>query len=196
MVMAGRTWWWPTHVIQRTHREDRQRRRYLRGAIHVSHFAGSLPVAIADLNGDGRPDVVTADRGSNTAGVRLGIGNGTLASRVDVAVGASPYGVAIADLNADGKPDLATANAGAGTVSVLLGHGDGTFDTRSDFTVGNSPRTVVIADLNADGRPDLTTSNAGSNTVSVLLGNGDGQLRRRYRILQRDHIHTTSRSRI
>jgi predicted NUDIX family NTP pyrophosphohydrolase len=141
---------------------------------------GSYPysVAIADLNGDGRPDLAVTNLGSFTVSVLLGNGDGTFGAKTDFGTGSGPRSVAIADLNADGRPDLAVANAYSNTVSVLLGTGDGTFGTMTDFGTGSFPNSVAIADLNADGRPDLALSNADpdsySSTVSVLLGNGDG----------------------
>ena len=98
-----------------------------------------MSVAVADLNHDGIPDLVTANTGSDDVSVLVGRGNGTFAAEQSVAVGVRPVAVAVADLNHDGIPDLVTANAGVITgvgpdvtsvnadVSVLLGRGDGTF---------------------------------------------------------------------
>ncbi len=145
----------------------------------LSFDTGQLPysVAIADLNADGRPDMVAANRGSNTVSVLLGNGDGTFGPRTDFVTGVGPSSVAIADLNADGRPDLVTNGfetlyGSSDLVWVLLGNGDGTFGPPRSRSVAAS--SVAIADLNADGRPDLVAANAISNTVSVLLGNGDG----------------------
>ena len=137
---------------------------------------GTAPhsVAVADLNGDGKLDLTTANYFSNTVSVLLGNGDGTFGTAANFAVGDSPTFVAVADLNGDGKLDLATANYSSNTVSVLLGNGDGTFGTATDFAVGSSPESVAVADLNRDGKIDLTTANYSSNNVSVLLGNGNG----------------------
>ena len=84
-------------------------------------------MAVADLNGDGRPDLVTANSDGNTVSVLLGNGDGTFSVQQTFAVGRSPRAVAVADLNGDGIPDLVVANYNDDTVSVLLGKGDGTF---------------------------------------------------------------------
>jgi len=131
-------------------------------------------VAIGDLNGDGKPDLVTANYGSNTVSVLLGDGNGTFGAKSDFATGSNPYSVAIGDLNGDGKSDLAVTNEHDGTVSVLLGHGDGSFGPRTDFATGPYPHAVAIGDLNGDGKPDLAVANYYFDTVSLLLGHGDG----------------------
>src|SRR3989475_1572348 len=142
----------------------------------VSFAAGALPitVGIADVNGDGKPDLVTVNTGANTVSVLLGNGAGSFGPRTDFATGAVPHGLAIADLDGDGNPDLIVANTGANTVSVLLGTGTGTFAAAMDFPTGVAPFFVAVDDLNRDGIPDLVVVNVGADTVSVLLGLGDG----------------------
>src|SRR2546426_815427 len=133
-----------------------------------------MAVAIADVNADGRPDLVA---GGSGVWVLLGNGDGTFGSRSYFATGDAPWDVEIADLNGDGRLDMAVANLYSSTVSVLLGNGDGTFGPKTDYTGSSS---VAIGDVSADGWPDLVTTNYSSggfglgNTVSVMLGNGDG----------------------
>jgi hypothetical protein len=136
-------------------------------------------VAIADVNGDGRPDALTANSGSNTLGVLLGNGAGsfTLQANPPYTGGNTPYGVAIADVNGDGRPDALTANYDSGTLGVLLGNGAGGFTLQANLPTtgaGSYPRDVAVADVNGDGRLDVLTANSGSNTLGVLLGNGAG----------------------
>jgi hypothetical protein len=150
-------------------------------------------VAIADVNGDGKPDLVVANFGSNTVGVLLGNGDGTFQPVVDYPSSAAgsgatcPDAVTIADVNGDGKPDLIVTNYCGENyltqeVSVLLGNGDGTFRPAVDYDSGGQiAYSVVAADVNGDGNPDLLVANwyassqdAGQGSVGVLLGNGDG----------------------
>jgi hypothetical protein len=142
---------------------------------------GPVSVAVADLNGDGNPDLVVANLDDGTVGVLLGMGGGRFGSVVTFAAGTSPLRVAVADVNGDGIPDLVAADyTTPGTVAVLLGTGSGTFGPAHFLSVGPQPRGVVVADLNGDGKPDLITANSSSSdltvpgTVSVLLGKGDG----------------------
>jgi len=137
-------------------------------------FAGPTGVAVADLNGDGIPDLIYADYVSDNVAVRMGNGNGTFGPEVTYPTAAGSHGVSVADLTGDGIPDLVVVNAVGDDVSVLLGNGDGTFQPEKLYKVGLNPYTLAVADFNGDGIPDVVTSNRGDNTVSVLLGNGDG----------------------
>ena len=67
---------------------------------------------MADFNGDGRSDLVTADYDGNTASVLLGNGNGTFQAKQSFGTGSQPESVAVGDFNGDGKSDLVTADAG------------------------------------------------------------------------------------
>ena len=139
--------------------------------------AGSDPdgVAVADLNGDGKPDLVLANYIRNgSVSVLMGNGNGTFGNAVNFSVGAYPTAVAVGEFTGDGKPDLAVTNLGNGTVSVLLGNGNGTFQNAVNYPVGSAPHSVAVGDFSGDGKLDLAVANSDSNNVSVLRGNGNG----------------------
>jgi hypothetical protein len=135
--------------------------------------AGPAYVTAADVNGDGIPDLIVTNLGSNSVGVLLGNGNGTFQSEQTFATELLPAQVVVADLNGDGKPDLVVENVNDRSVSVLLGNGNGTFHAQQTFARGFAPSSVVVSDLNGDGKPDLVITTI-SDDVSVLLGNGDG----------------------
>ena len=136
-------------------------------------------VAVADLNGDGKPDLIVANLNSNTVSVLLnttapGASTPSFAAQRAFPTGAYPRSVAVADVNGDGKPDLIVANQGSNTVSVLLnttapGAIIPSFAAQLTFATGSYPESVTAADVNGDGKPDLSVANYGSNTVSVLL---------------------------
>jgi len=144
----------------------------------ASYFPGGAPVAIAvrDVNGDGKADIVAAIGFSSPGKVAILLGNGaggfTPASPLTTAN--SPFGVAIGDFNHDGIPDLAISTAATAQVAILLGTGGGAFAAPVAYAVGNSPNAIVIADFDGDGNADLAIACQASNAVSVLLGNGDG----------------------
>ncbi len=67
-------------------------------------------IAAADLNTDGKSDLVTTNTDDQSVSVLLNNGDGTFAAKVDYPTGSAPYSIAALDLNSDGKPDLVTAN--------------------------------------------------------------------------------------
>ena len=138
---------------------------------------GPSSVAVADFNGDGRPDLVAANSGigSDNVSVLLGNGDGSFQAARNFPAGSYPGFVAVADFNGDGRPDLVVANGGSDHVSILLGNGDGSFQAPRSFAAGSNPQSVAVADFNGDGWLDLAVAYWGTNaTVSVLLCNGDG----------------------
>src|SRR5207244_11814783 len=113
----------------------------------------SRGVAVGDLNGDGKPDLATANFETNTVSVLLGNGDGTFGARTDFVAGPDPAAIAIADVTRDGQLDLVGVNATPaevpaggsfvnGTVSVLLGNGDGTLGPQTDFGSGKQHTSV------------------------------------------------------
>lgn len=154
----------------------------------VDYITGSQPksVVIADVSGDGRPDIVVTGSSfsgppsytSTTVSVLLGNGDGTFQPKQDYGDGYGHRAVAVGDLNGDGRPDLAVTayNSGSSTVNVMLGNGNGTFQAQQTFTTGADPRSVAIGDVNGDGHADVVTGNSQASTVSVLLGTGTGAL--------------------
>jgi hypothetical protein len=127
---------------------------------------------VADVNGDGRPDLITANYASNNVSVLLGSAYGSFQASRPFAVGNHPFRVAVADLG-NGHLDIVTANAGDNNVSVLLGDGHGSFQLAQTLAVGDYPTSVAVADL-GNGHMDIVTANGISDTVSVLLGDGHG----------------------
>jgi hypothetical protein len=142
-----------------------------------------VSVVLADLNGDGKLDVTTADADRKAVSVLLNRGHGTLGRRDDYGTAIGPVAVAAGDLNGDGHPDLVTANT-SGSVSVLLNRGDGTFKAKVDYAAGGAPSSIALADFNGDGSIDAAVASARSlhgRHVTLLLGRGDGSFRlRRY----------------
>ena len=140
---------------------------------------GAISVAVADLNGDRKPDLAVANQSTNTVAVLLGNGDGTFQQPLTYDPGGVyPTSVAVADLDGDDRPDLVVATAGNGDIGVLLGNGDGTFQSAKTYLSGGvEAYAIAVADMNHDGEPDVvvtTISKNGDGAVGVLLGNGDG----------------------
>jgi hypothetical protein len=149
-----------------------------------SYPTGMSPssVAVADVNHDGKPDLVVANGDSATISALLGNGDGTFKDKLDAATGMSPAAVTVADVSKDGIPDVIVANRGSGTVSVLVGKGDGTFKPKVDLTTNPLPTALAVADVDGDGKLDIVVANGNSDVAgaaSVFLGNGNGTFKNR-----------------
>lgn len=144
--------------------------------------AGPSAVTIADVNNDGKADLVVANSGtyptySGSVSVYRGNGDGTFQPAVTYSTGVGSSFVAVGDINGDGAPELIVANW-EGTVSVLGNKGDGTFLPPRNYGTGQSPFALVLGDFNGDGTVDIAVANSGDSTVTLLLGSGTGAFTR------------------
>jgi hypothetical protein len=144
-------------------------------ALNSAPFLFDAPnaVVVADVNGDGKPDLISASSGANALTVLTNNGSGGFGNYVHLTVGGSPLSLTTTDVNGDGKVDLITANYGANTLTVLTNTGSG-FGIASSLGVGSLPRSVSGADVNGDGKVDLISANSGDSTLTVLTNTGSG----------------------
>jgi hypothetical protein len=168
-----------------------------------SGASGLVGIAVSDVNGDGKEDVMVAHSLGN-AGVLLGNGDGTLQTEESFSTnGVYPGSLIAADLNHDGKPDMIMGvyNPGTGhaNVGVLLGNGDGSFqsiklyDTNVNAPSGAFP--TVTGDVNGDGKLDVIGAldcpgACDTSPIVVMLGNGDGTLQKAQRFYSGGRNHT------
>ncbi len=136
-------------------------------------------VAVADLNGDAKADLLTVN-GTYTNGLAdpgyaslaLQGTAGALGTPVRMNVGGDPAAVAVGDVNGDGRPDFVVANAASDTVSVYLQSATtaGSFTLAATLQTGGlTPLDVALGDLNQDGRADIAVATSGANSVMVFF---------------------------
>jgi hypothetical protein len=153
-----------------------------------SFTTGTAPsgICIADIDGDGKADIVTANNAGGTISILRNTSSPSsisFAAKVDVNANSDPYAIAISDIDNDGKPDLIVANS---YLSGFLGIGNSvtvyrntstsgsiSFASGLSFTTGNEPYEIAVGDVNGDGKPDLAVVNyenggGATNNVSLL----------------------------
>lgn len=146
-------------------------------AVTYATGLGTRPtgIALGDVNGDGRIDIVTGNQTDATVSVIMNSATtpGTFGAASNYPTGASTTNiVALGDLNGDGRLDIAAGNTGNGTVSVFLNlaSSPGGFAPAITNVSGvQAPVGVTIGDVNADGRPDIVVGSNTSSMVGVLL---------------------------
>jgi hypothetical protein len=151
---------------------------------------GPVSVALADLNGDKKLDLLALNRNDKTLMVLPGSGDGTFGAGQVYNLAANPSAFYVGDFNNDGIPDVAIAMdcgqqtcAQAGNVDIWLGRSDGSLAEASSYTVGYSPVSIAAADLRGTGVLDLVVANACGNdsscksdgTATLFAGDGTGK---------------------
>lgn len=135
-------------------------------------------VAIGNLTGDGKPDLLVSNLASTGRGIIVLTNKGRGMFRAErqrrFLPNIHPAGVAVADLNGDKMLDLIAVRFGIDAVAVLLNKAGGRFAARVDYGTGAGPGSIAVSDLTGDRRPDLITTNGNANTVSLLVNKGDG----------------------
>src|SRR6266850_442099 len=130
-------------------------------------------VAIGDVNGDRKADLVVTHHEKHELTVLLGDGAGRFRETGDspLDMGHNAYQMVLADVNRDGRTDM-VATAGDG-IRIMLGDGSGGFRPApsSPLDTGRGTWRMAVGDINLDGNLDVVTCNSESKTVSVLLGN-------------------------
>ena len=145
---------------------------------------GPTSVAIADFDGDGKPDLAVTNFNAKTFSVLRNkvagnvIDTTSFAAKVDFTTGTGPHALAVGDLNNDGKPDIVVANQGSNTISVFSNNAvSGTITTASFVAKvdiasgGESPYYITIANIDGDNKPDILTANLVLNNISVIKNN-------------------------
>jgi uncharacterized protein (TIGR03437 family) len=146
-----------------------------------------FPLAVADFNGDGNPDLLAAGQlvggqqcAEDSLSVYPGNGDGTFRTPLACSGGTTFQGlwstrtVAVADLNSDGKVDVVWGPVRSSVIYLWLGNGDGTFQQPRGIPPGadRGAKPLAVGDLNHDGKPDIVLGDGVG--LIVLLGNGDG----------------------
>jgi hypothetical protein len=139
-------------------------------------------IVVADLDGDGRPDILSAIAAAPppaflSARIQAEAAPGTFANPVQSPTGGDPVAIAVGDLDGDGLPDVAVADAAAAAdgshaveVQFRVAGTPGAFSAPVALPFGTlTPRGLALADLDGDGRLDIAVAAAGSGDIQVLF---------------------------
>jgi hypothetical protein len=141
--------------------------------------ASAYSVTVADVDGDGKLDLLVCDGQQNQLVIYRNISTGgtltsnSFAAPVVLAVGVSPRFVRVRDLDGDGRPDIVCANYGSSTISIFRNIGSAgslttnSFAPRVDLAAGSGVIDVAVGDLDGDGKPDLAAVNYNVSFMSV-----------------------------
>jgi hypothetical protein len=138
--------------------------------------AGPKGLAVGDVSGDGRPDVVVVSSQNDFVYLFLGNAIGGLAPAKFYYLGppsnAQSTAVMIADASGDGRPDWLTC--GSKSLTVFIGVGAGAFGFAHTSLIAESASDAVAGDLNGDGFADVVTSNMTDDSIRVHISDGVG----------------------
>ncbi len=143
--------------------------------VPIASYAQPHRVTAADVNGDGKIDLITTDQFNSLVTIYTNNGFGAFTTSLTVpGLGGAIVSAVAADVNGDGKVDLAVAKNNNNTLVIVTNSGNGTFTVSSSVGVGLQPIHVTAADVNGDGKVDLISANTGTNTLTVVTNNGSG----------------------
>lgn len=139
-------------------------------AVYYSTASNPRGLVSFDFNGDGIPDVATANLSAGNVGVLLGSGTGTLGASTNFSVGMSPVSIVKCDLNNDSLVDLVMAGSSSTKLGVLLASGPGAFATAMNYSVATGATYASANDWNGDGFDDVFVSSGIFGNAQLLLG--------------------------
>jgi len=141
---------------------------FIGGAVFPLSGVDPRSVLLADLNRDGRPDMIVGNGSSPNIAVLMG-NFGTFGTPLARATNYPPYSIAVGDLNQDGIPDVVTGNPSAGDLSILIGDGTGNFAAPVTLATVNGVTGIALGDFNRDGLLDIVATGGGTGTARLHL---------------------------
>ncbi len=139
--------------------------------------SGVRGLALLDLDGDGKMDIVTANRGGNNLSLLHNNGDGTFATAINISGnGIGETACAAADANNDGILDLFVGALQSQEIILFLGDGSGSLVFADKIALAGSPWMIAAGDIDNDGNVDVVSANSNSKSASVVRGDGNGNL--------------------
>lgn len=145
-------------------------------------------VTAADINADGKIDLLVAVVKTDAVNIYYGLGGGGFRDAVPVYTGDQPRAVKVGDLNGDKRPDI-VVGCDDGRVYLFLNNGTGTFDesTRTSIRSGSANWGLGLGDLDNDGDLDIATASYEDKKMCTHLNNGDATFAPERCVISGDH---------
>ena len=142
-------------------------------------FTGTNPVAVvvADVNGDGRLDLIVANKGSNDISVLLNVPQGSGFTFVEgprIPAGLGPVGLVYGDFTGDGIPDLVVSDSGSNDLMLLEGRGDGFFTPLTSIALDQTPGAIFAGPFEGGSSLDIVVLDPGTSDVTLVSGDLTG----------------------
>jgi len=134
-----------------------------------TNAGGDRQLEVADLNGDGYPDIAASYIQEDYFSVLMNNGNGTFAAQVTYTTGDYPYDIHATDYDGDGDKDIFVAAYNDNQLNFFRNNGNGTFTPIASFDVGTTPVSITSGDWNNDGDTDLACVNSNSMDITILI---------------------------
>ena len=151
--------------------------------VDITASIAPIDIAIADFDGDGKPDIAAIVQNSNKVSIFRNTSTHGIISATSFTyttqytTGSYPFRIFAGDLDGDNKPDIALTNYLSNNISIYhnsatIANINGTsFATITTITAGISPTAIAGGDIDGDGKPDLIVTNSGDNTFSIFRNN-------------------------
>ncbi|EKD29216.1 MAG: Vcbs [uncultured bacterium] len=130
-------------------------------------------LAQADLNSDGKNELVIADYKNNKIIIASFNYEKGIITEKSIASGQSPVDLKVSDMDGDGDLDIVIVNSGSKNITVLINNGNIDFASQT-YTTGNSPKSIALTDINNDNLPDIIIANYNGSSISVFINLGNG----------------------
>lgn len=136
--------------------------------------ASSTAIAAADIDGDGREDVVLGNSIASYQVAHKNAGDSSFTLGAAVATSGNPAALALVDLDGDHDPDLVIVDD---SLQIAFGKGDGSFGSLASYPIDAASRGLALGDFDRDGFVDLAITSGATDSVTVFEGLGNGSFK-------------------
>ena len=146
---------------------------------NITFSSGNITcsVQVADIDGDGRKDIIETNYGDNTFSVLMNTANpgsitsSSFAARVSFTTGSNPFGIAVNDIDMDGRPDVIVVNCQSNNISVFRNTstlGNISFAPKVDFGISGQSFYVMLRDIDGDRKPEIIAVVTSTGGVTIF----------------------------